>query len=215
MSTESIVNLPVLGGGGISLEAKILDQGTSAGLIMCHPHPLFSGTMDNKVVTTAIRAARDVGLNTLRFNFRGVGNSTGQHDNGQGEQEDVATAVRYARDTLGWEKIILAGFSFGAGVACLHACDHPEGLAGLFLIAPAVHHFDAPSVLPFKFETWVFMGDEDEVVPFDEVENWTELVVPQPHWYVFANAGHFFHGRLTDLRSTLSTILKEELCQST
>lgn len=209
MSTESIINLPVLGGGTISLEAKILDQGASAGLIMCHPHPLFSGTMDNKVVTTAVRAARDLGLNTFRFNFRGVGNSTGKHDNGRGEQEDVATAVKYARDTLGWQKIILGGFSFGAGVACLYACDHPDKLAGLFLLAPAVHHFDAPSRLPHEFETWVLMGNEDEVVPFDEVETWTELVVPQPHWFVFENAGHFFHGRLTDLRTTL----KEELSQ--
>lgn len=209
MSKESAASLQVLGDGAIQLDARVLDQGASVGVIMCHPHPLFSGTMDNKVVTTVLRAARDLGMNTLRFNFRGVGNSTGKHDDGRGEQVDVATAVKYARETLGWQKIILAGFSFGAGMACLHACDHPEGLAGLFLIAPAVHHFDAPSTLPQEFETWVLMGDEDEVVPFDEVETWTELVVPQPHWFVFANTGHFFHGRLTDLRATL----KEELSQ--
>jgi alpha/beta superfamily hydrolase len=209
MSTESIVSLSILGDDDIQLDARVLDQGASVGLIMCHPHPLFSGTMDNKVVTTVMRSARDLGLNTLRFNFRGVGNSTGSHDNGVGEREDVAAAVAYARDSLGWKKIILAGFSFGAGMACLYASEHPEGLAGLFLIAPAVHHFDAPSVLPQEFETWVLMGNEDEVVPFDEVETWTELVVPQPHWFVFEGAGHYFHGRLTDLRTTL----KEELAQ--
>ncbi len=209
MSTESIVSLSILGDDDIQLDARVLDQGASVGLIMCHPHPLFSGTMDNKVVTTVMRSARDLGLNTLRFNFRGVGNSTGSHDNGVGEREDVAAAVAYARDSLGWKKIILAGFSFGEGMACLYASEHPEGLAGLFLIAPAVHHFDAPSVLPQEFETWVLMGNEDEVVPFDEVETWTELVVPQPHWFVFEGAGHYFHGRLTDLRTTL----KEELAQ--
>lgn len=209
MSVELQVNLHVSGAEGIILDSRVLDQGAATGLIMCHPHPLFGGTMDNKVVTTVVRAARDLGLNTLRFNFRGVGKSTGTHDHGQGEQDDVATAVAYAREHLGWQNIILVGFSFGAGMACLYASKSPEGLAGLFLIAPAVHHFDAPSVLPHEFETWVLMGDEDEVVPFDEVESWTALVVPQPHWLVFENAGHFFHGRLSDLKATL----KEELAQ--
>ena len=176
------------------------------GIIMCHPHPLFSGTMDNKVVTTLVRGASRLlieptvannsqgehsKLDTLRFNFRGVGQSEGEHDNGQGEQDDLATVVNYAIEELGWQKIYLAGFSFGAGVTCLYANAHPEKVAGLFLIAPAVHHFDAPMTLPFDFETHVYMGDADEVVPFDEVEHWVDLVIPQPHWRVFEDAGHF------------------------
>lgn len=173
------------------------------GVLMCHPHPLFHGTMDNKVVTTVTRTAAGLGLPTLRFNFRGVGNSDGAHDDGVGEQDDVLAALSYARNELGWQQVILAGFSFGAGMACLSACRAPEGIAALVLLAPAVHHFDAPNQLPYEFETFIYMGDADEVVPFDEVSDWAERVVPTPHYQVFSEGGHFFHGRLTDLKASL------------
>ena len=176
---------------------------TRLGVLMCHPHPLFQGTMDNKVVTTVTRALAANGLPTLRFNFRGVGASAGVHDHGRGEQADVLAVLHYARSVLNWDKIILAGFSFGAGMACLSACREPEHLAALVLLAPAVHHFDAPNQLPYEFETFVYMGDADEVVPFDEVRDWASRVVPAPHVSVFLGGGHFFHGRLTDLKSSL------------
>jgi len=184
------------------------------GFVMCHPHPLYSGTMDNKVVTTLVRGASRLevgnvqGLDTIRFNFRGVGQSEGEHDHGKGEQDDLAVVVDYAMTELGWQTIYLAGFSFGAGVACLYASQHPEKVAGLFLIAPAVHHFDAPSNLPFEFESHVYMGDADEVVPFDEVEHWVDLLTPQPHFHIFEGASHFFHGRLIDLKNTFLEDLK-------
>jgi alpha/beta superfamily hydrolase len=192
------------------------------GFIMCHPHPLYSGTMDNKVVTTLVRGAsrleldNSVGstLDTIRFNFRGVGQSEGEHDHGKGEQDDLGVVVDFAINELGWTKVILAGFSFGAGVACLYASQHPNKVNGLFLIAPAVHHFDAPSTLPFEFESYVYMGDADEVVPFDEVEHWVDLLTPQPHWHIFEEASHFFHGRLIDLKNTFLTDLKVLLASS-
>lgn len=178
------------------------------GLIMCHPHPLHLGTMDNKVVTTLVRGASRLKvestqpLDTVRFNFRGVGQSEGEHDDGMGEQDDLGAVVEYAITELGWQKVYLAGFSFGSGVACLYAGDHAEKIAGLFLVAPAVHHFDAPSTLPFEFDSHIYMGDADEVVPFDEVEHWVDLLTPQPHFHVFEEASHFFHGRLIDLKKT-------------
>lgn len=190
------------------LEAKVCNCDSMAGMVMCHPHPLFAGTMDNKVVTTAVRSARDLGFNTLRFNFRGVGNSTGSHDNGQGEQNDVLAALHYAKEELGWQTIILCGFSFGAGMACLATCREPELVDQLILIAPPVHHFDAPSVLPDNVPVRVCMGDADEVVPFDEVADWVNSVQPSPQWQVFPEAGHFFHGRLTELKADLQTTLQ-------
>lgn len=189
-------------------EVSTSSLGEKCGLIMCHPHPLYSGTMDNKVVMTLVRGASRLevneikGLDTIRFNFRGVGNSEGEHDHGKGEQDDLSAVVDYARDVRGWQKIYLAGFSFGSGVACLYAFNNPEKIAGLFLVAPAVHHFEAPSTLPFEFESHVYMGDADEVVPFDEVEHWVDLLTPQPHWHIFEGAGHFFHGRLVELKET-------------
>ena len=189
------------------------ENAVKCGFIMCHPHPLYSGTMDNKVVTTLVRGASQQGLDTLRFNFRGVGNSEGEHDHGKGEQDDLGAVVDYAMTELGWEKVYLAGFSFGSGIACLYAGNeaekNPDKIAGLFLVAPAVHHFDAPSTLPFEFESHVYMGDADEVVPFDEVEHWVDLLTPQPHWHIFEDSGHFFHGRLIDLKKTFLEDLAE------
>lgn len=204
-----------LAGPDGNLDVRLLDPETHAqpgtGFIMCHPHPLMGGTMDNKVVTTLVRAAAKAGLPALRFNFRGVGNSEGVHANGIGEQDDLATIMDYARNALGWKKVILAGFSFGSGVSCLYSGKHPDKVNALFMIAPAVHHFDAPTVLPHEFDTHVYMGDADEVVPFEDVENWVNLVTPQPHWQVFEGCSHFFHGRLNDLKSTFLEDLEDAL----
>lgn len=176
---------------------------TKLGFLACHPHPLFQGSMDNKVITTLTRAAAELNLPTLRFNFRGVGESAGTHDYGQGEQEDVLSVLHYALNTLGWEKVVLAGFSFGAGMACLAACREPEPIAQLFLLAPPVHHFDAPAQLPFNFDTHIYYGDQDEIVPIDEMAHWSELVLPTPHVRVFKGGSHFFHGQLIELKDAL------------
>ncbi|MDF1641701.1 alpha/beta hydrolase [Thalassolituus oleivorans] len=206
MSDEFLVDIRTNTG---VLEARSLNLDHDWGVLMCHPHPLFGGTMDNKVVTTVVRAARDAGLNTLRFNFRGVGKSTGVHDDGQGEQDDVLAALKYAKEELGWTNVILAGFSFGAGMACLAAVNKPEWVNGLVLMAPAVHHFDAPMMLPHDFETWVLMGDADEIVPFREVDDWVSRVIPAPHFQIFTDGSHFFHGRLTALKQSFLTIIAE------
>lgn len=193
------------------LEAKLSQLSGAAGLVICHPHPLFGGTMDNKVVTTVARAAQTLGISTLRFNFRGVGNSTGSHDHGHLEQQDVLAAIEFAQQQ-GWQQIILAGFSFGAGMACLALNRLTEAqqavVSSAMLIAPAVHHFDAPNQLPALIDVTVFMGDADEVVPFDEVDHWVQCLMPTPHWVVFEDTSHFFHGRLVDLKESVIETLK-------
>jgi uncharacterized protein len=194
-------------GAAGKLDVRYMEQNAEGtertGMLMCHPHPLFDGTMDNKVVTTTLKTAFGLGMSVMRFNFRGVGQSDGVHDHGIGEQDDVLRVLTFAREQLGWTSILLGGFSFGAGMACLAACREPELVTALYLVAPAVHHFDAPNGLPHGFETWVYMGDADEVVPFDEVEHWVNRVNPLPHWQVFEQGGHFFHGRLTELKAAL------------
>lgn len=199
-------------GAAGQLEGKHrLTEQAELGLLMCHPHPLFQGSMDNKVVTTVTRAASELGLPTLRFNFRGVGQSEGEHDNGLGEIDDVLAAIQYAKQKLGWKRIVLAGFSFGAGMACLAACAQSDGIDKLILVAPPVHHFDAPNQLPYEFETHVFMGDADEVVPFDEVMDWVHRVVPTPQAQIFEGAGHFFHGHLIELKEAVQHNVKSLL----
>lgn len=205
----------------IKLEASLFEGSSDTGVIVCHPHPLYGGTMNNKVVTTLARATQQQGLNSLRFNYRGIGKSTGnsteEKSNGdyqvlsntgqaEGELADVLAVIDYALQQLGWTSVVLVGFSFGAGMASLAADRLPdsyqERVKALFMIAPPVHHFEAPSQLSFEYESFVYMGDADEVVPFDEVEHWAQLVTPPPHFHVFEDASHFFHGRLTDLKKT-------------
>src|SRR5690554_3398343 len=181
---------------------------TKLGLLMCDPHAIFVDTMDNKVVTICTRTAAELELPTLRFNFRGVGASEGVHDMGVGEKDDVLRAIQYVKQELGWKKIILAGFSFGSGMACLAACEQPIDISKLILIAPPVHNFDAPSQLAYEFDTYVFMGDADEVVPFEQVEDWVHQVIPTPHMQIFEGAGHFFHGRLVELKEAVQHVIK-------
>lgn len=201
MSIEQPVHIPGPVGTLQALHSSASQN--RIGVLVCHPHPLFDGTMMNKVVSTVVRTAARMDVPALRFNFRGVGESDGQHDHGRGEQDDALAVLDYAQQTLGWQQVLLVGFSFGAGMACLVAPTVAEQLAGLFLIAPAVHHFDAPSSLPYEFETFVYMGDADEVVPYDEVEQWVERVVPMPELTIFSEGGHFFHGRLAELGASL------------
>lgn len=196
------------GGAGLIEARHRPAEQNELGLLMCHPHPLFDGTMDNKVVTTCTRAAAELELPTVRFNFRGVGASEGVHDMGVGEKDDVLRAIQYVKQELGWKKVILAGFSFGSGMACLAACEQPEDISKLILIAPPVHNFDAPSQLAYEFDTYVFMGDADEVVPFEQVEDWVHQVIPTPHMQIFEGAGHFFHGCLVELKEAVQHAAK-------
>lgn len=170
--------------------------------VVCHPHPLFGGTMNNKVVTTLERALRDQGLAVVTFNFRGVGQSAGTHDHGRGEIDDCLAVVAWARQQTQANTVYLAGFSFGSYIAAAASQRLPADvtLQQLLLIAPPVHHY--PFVeLSLPASTRIFMGDADEVVPAAEVFAWAKQ--QQLTLIPFAGCSHFFHGRLTDLRQCL------------
>ena len=165
--------------------------------LICHPHPQFGGTMDNKVVQTLAKAFAELGFATMRFNFRGVGESAGQFDDGIGETEDAAAALAFARAQVGGDlPLIAAGFSFGCFVQTrLLPRSQP---AQLVLVGPAVSRFQIPAVPAY---TVVIHGEEDDVVPLADVMNWAR---PQGlPVTVFPGAGHFFHGRLTELKSVV------------
>ncbi len=177
------------------IEAALADPGPSRrGIaVIAHPHPLYGGTMDNKVVTTLARAFEGEGLAAVRFNFRGVGQSAGVFDEGEGETEDAVAVARWALATLGSSPLWLAGFSFGAAIQARAAERlHP---ARLVLVAPAVTRVATPSV---PEDTLVIHGERDDVVPLSDVMDWARpqtlpvLVIP--------GGEHFFHGRLPLLR---------------
>jgi hypothetical protein len=181
--------------GNLEGIAHLPDDTTRAIALVAHPLPTMGGTMENKVVTTLAKTFAELGFATLRFNFRGVGASEGKFDNGDGELEDVLAIVRYAQEAFGHLPLILSGFSFGGYVQARAAQQlHPQPHR-LVLIAPPVGRFRMPHV---QHNTLLIHGENDEVVALSEVMDWAR---PQ-HLpiVVLPDAGHFFHGRLHQIK---------------
>jgi alpha/beta superfamily hydrolase len=173
--------------------------------VICHPHPLFAGTMTNKVVSTLARAFDDLGLPTVRFNFRGVGKSEGAYAEGIGEIEDLLAVVEWAKTCFPDSDLWLAGFSFGAAVSAHAATRIP--VAQLVSIAPPVPRFDLLTLPPITCAWLVVQGEEDDVVIPEEVYAWVETRNPPPQLIRQPLAGHFFHGKLLELRQLLEAAL--------
>ncbi len=175
-------------------------------LLIAHPHPLHGGTMSNKVVHTLARAALHQGMVAVRFNFRGVGKSEGIHDEGMGEQQDLLAVAEWVVMEFPDLPLQLAGFSFGARIALLTV--EQAGVEQLLLVAPPFRLYSDMWPVDRVEVPWaVLMGDADEVVSFDEVKQWVEKQQKLPRFEVFSGASHFFHGRLSELRSVIEQIL--------
>ena len=174
--------------------------------VVCHPHPLHGGTMDNKVATTLARSIHELALPTIRFNFRGVGDSAGSFDEGRGETDDALAVVAYGRQRWPDATLWLAGFSFGGHVALRAAC-RPEAmpLTRLVTVAPAfTRYYASPAEVARPSCPWLIVqGDADEVIAAAEVIAWARAIVPPPDLVVLPGVGHFFHGNLNLLRETI------------
>jgi len=169
--------------------------------IVCHPHPLYGGTMENKVVTVTARALQEAGIATVRFNFRGVGASAGSFDDGQGETLDALAIADWAGSRWPGARELVAGFSFGSFVAFQLANRRP--VERLITIAPPVRRFNFAE-LPVPAVPWtVIQGDKDELVELESVRTWVEAARPAPSLVVIPGAEHFFHGKLNDLRAAV------------
>jgi hypothetical protein len=165
--------------------------------VVAHPLPIMGGTMDNKIVTTLVKTFCDLGFIAVRFNFRGVGESTGAYDEGNGEVDDVQSIVQYALDEFGSLPLILSGFSFGGYVQARVA--EKINAHKLVLVAPAVGRFAMPQV---PDNTLLIHGEMDEVVALSDLFIWARqqhlpiVVVPE--------ATHYFHGYLHHLKAIVS-----------
>ena len=172
-----------------------------------HPHPLFGGTLDNKIVHTLARTFRDLHYVALRPNFRGVGQTEGEHDEGEGETDDMHAVLDYARARWGRLPVVLAGFSFGSNVQArlaqrlAAAGSPPQRMVMVGTAAGTVtgmRRYDTPAV---PVDTIVIHGEHDETVPLANVLDWARpqhlpvVVVP--------DADHFFHGRLNLIRDII------------
>lgn len=189
------------------LQAELLipaEIRSGAVALVLHPHPLFQGTMDNKVVTTLCRAFGDVGIPALRFNFRGVGKSEGQHDNGIGEQEDTAAAADWLRGQYPDSELLLAGFSFGAATAVRVATRlNAKKLISCGL--PAAYFSDEQVTVNCP---WVAIhGEADEVALWETTDSWLATRPEQPEVISKPGVGHFFHGELGWLRESVKNFV--------
>lgn len=178
--------------------------------IVCHPHPLHGGTMDNKVVTTLVRAYGELGIPVARFNFRGAGQSQGVHDGGVGEVADLAAVAVWLKGRYPGSRLLLAGFSFGAGVAG-NGAQQLDDVAHLVLVAPPVGRYGFTGTSRFPCPWMLVMGDRDELVDPGGVYTWAQGMSPSPVVLSFPEASHFFHGHLVELRLQLVEILNEQL----
>lgn len=179
---------------------------TPAGVaVLCHPHPLYGGTLQNKVVHTLARTCNTLGLVAVRFNFRGVGASAGDYADAIGETEDLHAVLAWVRERWPGQPLWLGGFSFGAYVA-LRAAEHWP-LQRLITVAPAVNLFATAPLAPVRTDWLLAQGDADEIVPHGQVLDWISGLEQAPKLLVLPGAGHFFHGRLNELRERLLDLL--------
>jgi alpha/beta superfamily hydrolase len=175
--------------------------------VACHPHSLKGGTMDNKVTHTLARAMVECGAPAFRFNFRGVGASAGTFDFGKGEADDLAAVVEEGRRRFPAAALWLGGFSFGAFVALRAA--RFVAPQRLIAIAPPVVGYELGDVDSPECEWMLAQGDADDVVPPDSVLQWAARQPNQPRLHVLSGAGHFFHGRLHELKPLLIDFLRQ------
>lgn len=182
--------------------------------IVCHPHPLGGGTMHNKVVFRAAAGLADAGLVTLRFNFRGVGASGGEHDEGRGEQQDVRDALDYMSTNYPGMEITQAGFSFGTWVGSRVAVEEGRAARLISIGTPVDKYADSFTHLEKWRKPILFVhGDSDE---FGSVDNLKKLVdkvskVTDTELVIFENCGHFFDNHLNELRDAIKTWVESKI----
>jgi len=218
MSNSSIRSLFLNGAAG-RLEA-LLNAGASTAThaaVVCHPHPLFGGTLHNKVVFHTMKALNSFGFPVLRFNFRGTGLSEGEHDYGKGEIEDVQTALDWL-DAEYHLPLIFGGFSFGAAIGLRPACADPrvDAVIGLGVpVAPVAADNEDPRVYTFEFlhdcaKPKLFVsGARDQFGPRAKLQALADSVPEPKKLVIIEGADHFFEGRLHELRNAVESWIKE------
>lgn len=181
--------------------------------VVCHPHPLFGGTLHNKVVFHTMKALHSFGFPVLRFNFRGTGLSQGEHDHGIGEVDDVRTALDWL-DSEYHLPLIFAGFSFGAAVGLRAACADPRVRATIALgvpVAPVAADTEEPRVYTYEFlqscdtPKLFVSGARDQFGPRAKLDALVASIPDPKKLVIIEGADHFFEGRLREMREAVET----------
>ncbi len=198
---------------GLTLEGIFsLPDGASRtpGLVICHPHPLYGGDMENNVVTALADAFADAGFAVLRFNFRGVGRSEGRYSQGLGEQEDVKGALTWmaAQSAVDSEGLLLAGYSFGARVALTVAPADPR-VKGILAVAPPMRQGDWPGLDSYRAPKLFFCGDADPHCPYEVIAALVDRLPAPKRLLIVSGTDHFFLGQERVLGQHAVTLLRE------
>lgn len=177
--------------------------------IVCHPLPTEGGTMHNKVVTMVARSLRELGATTVRFNFRGTGNSEGTFDEGRGELDDLRTVAAWVRAQRPGDTLWLAGFSFGAYVSLQAAEELKPSL--LVSVAPPAGRWDFDTIAMPTMPWLVIQGENDEIVDPQAVYEWLDRANAQAELVRMPDTSHFFHRKLIDLRGAIKHGVRQYL----
>ncbi|MEW6262597.1 MAG: alpha/beta fold hydrolase [Thermodesulfobacteriota bacterium] len=195
--------------GEVRLEAVLVPGDPKRAAVVTHPHPLYGGSMHNNVVEAAVQGLSRAGWTSLRFNFRGVGRSTGRHGQGLAEQEDVAAAIDFLKKR-GAETTTVAGYSFGAWVAALAWPRLAELLVRpLALIAPPAAFLSFEDIDPRAEIGLIVCGRQDDIAPPDLAEALGQRLDRPVRPIVLPGADHFFGGRETELAAILADYFRE------
>ncbi len=209
MNPKPLRHVDLYGSAG-RLEALYRDlQDPAAVAVVCHPHPLGGGTLHNKVVFRAARGLEAANVATLRFNFRGVGASAGRHEEGEGEQQDVQTAIDWCLRKHPGKKLFVGGFSFGSWVASRVACELPI-VDAIFLIGTPINKYDFGFLRHCEKPILFLHGTQDEHGDAAKLETLVQQV-RNAESVVFTGADHFFTKQLDAVEETMRTWAEERI----
>jgi len=198
-------------GRSVRLEAVLRGPGhepVRGAAVLCHPHPVHGGTMENRVIFRASKAAVRAGFAALRFNFRGVGASTGSFDKGEGEKDDVTAAIDWMGSKYPELPMVLIGFSFGAWVGLQVGCRdlRVQALVGLGL---PLTHYDFDFLIDNPKPTLLIMGTRDEFCPREKMERLERRLPPASRLHWIDGAEHFFARELDDVQDLITGFFNE------
>lgn len=201
MTTKTAVQIE---SGDLSLEGALYEPeaATRALVVVCHPHPQRGGEMRNNVVMIVVRALNELGVAALTFNFRGVGASEGVFDNGGGEQEDVRAALAHGRSIDGVERVGLAGYSFGAGMA---AATVDDSVAALALVSGPAATLGRDSLVEYKGPVLLVSGDQDQISSADGLREAAARRTGPVQVVSVAGADHFWRGHEQELTDAVTS----------
>jgi hypothetical protein len=187
--------------GAVALEGLLHKHSGTGGVVITHPHPLYGGNLHNNVVAAICKAYHRLNRTTLRFNFRGVGNSQGSYGDGLGEQADVLAAISYLAD-LGLREIDLAGYSFGAWVNAHLNCSK-SGIERMVMVSPPVAFIDFAAVSAIDCLKLIVTGGRDDIAPPAMIGELYSRWNPEAHFEVISGADHFYGAYEAQLEAVL------------